>query len=294
MNMTTTSRMSWILLGVLLFLSLGEGLYTLRLGNRLTEVGNRLESTVSVQGETIQKLARGFSEADERFAGLQKDIGSTRKRLGTAQAELQRTRQLSSQLAQQHKETKETAEQLASQLGQLQQEQAVTKGTVGNLSSDVSGVKQEVSLTKEELASTRSDLQRVVGDLGVQSGLIARNRDDLAELRLRGERDYYEFDLRKIKQPQLFGTVALALQKTDVKRQKYTLRLVADDRTIEKKDKTVNEPVQFYQNGYRQPTEIVVNQIYKDRIVGYVSVPKQKEARSAAAASGPAGPMGKS
>ena len=286
MNEIKTMRTTWILFGVLFLFSLGEGLYTLRLSKQFTEIGDRLESTVSMQGETIQKLTRGLSEADDRFTGLQNDIGSTQKRLGTAQAELQRTRQLSSQLARQHKETKEAAEQLSSQLGQLQQEQVATKGTVGNLSSDVSGVKQEVGLTKEELATTRSDLQRMVGDLGVQSGLIARNHDELAELRLRGERDYYEFDLRKIKQPQRFGTVALALQKTDVKRQKYTLRLVADDRTIEKKDKTVNEPVQFYQDGSRQPTEIVVNQIYKDRIVGYVSVAKQKEVRSAAAAFG--------
>ena len=291
MNEIKTMRTTWVLFGVLFLFSLGEGLYILRLNRQFAEIGNRLESTVSMQGETIQKLTRGLSEADDRFTGLQNDIGSTQKRLGTAQAELQRTRQISSQLAKQHKET---AEQLSSQLGQLQQEQVATMGTVGYLSSDVSGVKQEVGLTKEELATTRSDLQRMVGDLGVQSGLIARNHDELAELRLRGERDYYEFDLRKVKQPQRFGTVALALQKTDVKRQKYTLRLVADDRTIEKKDKTVNEPVQFYQDGYRQPTEIVVNQIYKDRIVGYVSVPKQKEARSAAGTSGPAGPMGAS
>lgn len=129
MNEIKTYRTTWILFGVLLLFSLGEGLYTLRLGNRLTDVGNRLESTVSMQGETIQKLARGLSEADERFTGLQNDIGSTQKRLGTAQAELQRTRQLSNQLARQHKET-------ADQLGQLQQEQVATKGTVGNLSSD--------------------------------------------------------------------------------------------------------------------------------------------------------------
>jgi len=96
-------------------------------------------------------------------------------------------------------------------------------------------------------------------------------------LKLRGERDYYEFDLRKTKQPQKYGAgVALQLKKTDVKRQKYTVNLLADDKTIEKKDKNTNEPVQFYQQGYRIPSEVVVNQISKDRIVGYISVPKQK------------------
>ena len=109
---------------------------------------------------------------------------------------------------------------------------------------------------------------------------MATNRNELAELRLRGERDYFEFDLRKTKQPQKYtGGVALQLKKTDVKRQKYTVDLIADDRRIEKKDKNTNEPVQFYQQGQRVPAEIVVNQILKDRIVGYISMPKVKESR---------------
>ena len=118
----------------------------------------------------------------------------------------------------------------------------------------MSEVKQDVNSTKEQLASTRNDLQRVVGDLGVQSGLIAHNGQELAELKLLGERGYQEFDIRKSNQPQRVGNIAITLKKTDLKRQKFTVNLVVDDRTIEKKDKTVNEPVQFYQDGYRQPT----------------------------------------
>jgi hypothetical protein len=178
------------------------------------------------------------------------------------------------------KQQKESAENLTGQLGALQEAQASTSGTVGTLSTDVTGVKQEVSTTKQDLASTRSELQRVIGDLGIQSGLVAHNRDELSELKLRGERDYFEFDLRKTKQPQKYiGGVALQLKKTDTKRQKYTVDLISDDRKIEKKDKNTNEPVQFYQQGQRVPAEIVVNQIYKDRIVGYISMPKQREAR---------------
>jgi hypothetical protein len=191
---------------------------------------------------------------------------------------LQRTRQITAQLAQQQRQS---AEVLSSQLGQLQLEQETTKGTVGNISTDVTGVRQEVAQTKQDLASTRSELQRVVGDLGVQSDLVARNRTELAELRALGMRDYYEFDLRKTKQPQKVGDVSILLKKTDVKRQKFTFNLIADDRTIEKKDKTVNEPVQFYQDGSRQVAEIVINQIYKDRIVGYVSAPKKVARQSA-------------
>ncbi|MBI4459775.1 MAG: hypothetical protein HY648_06930, partial [Acidobacteria bacterium] len=153
-------------------------------------------------------------------------------------------------------------------------------GSVGSLSTDVTGVRAEVKSTKEDLEATRSELKRVVGDLGVQSDLVAHNRAELEELKRLGTRDYVEFDLTKNKRAQRVGLVQLELKNTDVKKQKYTVNLIVDDRSIEKKDKTVHEPVQFYQEGYTGATEIVVNQVYKDRIVGYVSVPKKRESRT--------------
>ena len=280
MNIQQSPRTLWIALSVLFALSLTEGIAVVGLNHRIQKIGNKLETSFSAQGETIRKLSRNVEQAD---ANLQGNFRQAEERLGRTQAELQRTQRLSNMLAQQHKETEE---QLANRLGQLQQEQTATQGSVGNLTTDFSGVKQEVSLTKEELASTRSELQRVIGDLGVQSDLIAHNHTELAELRQRGEREYQEFDLRKSNTPFRVGVVSLQLRKTDLKRQKYTLHLIADDRAIEKKDKTANEPVQFYQEGYRQPTEIVVNQIFKDRIVGYVSFPMQRESRRARSAVG--------
>ena len=287
------SPATMILLVVALFIALGDGFYSYHLGQQAAEMRNNIQSAISSQGETIQKLSQQLAETGDHFTSLMQDVSSTKDHLGSTQGELKKTRQMAAALA---KQQKESSEQLTGQLGQLQQEQSTTQGTVGTLSSDVtgvksdvSGVKQDVNTTKEQLAATRNDLQRVVGDLGVQSDLVAHNGQELAELKLRGERNYVEFDVRKSSQPQRVGNIAIALKKTDMKRQKFTINLVVDDRTIEKKDKTVNEPVQFYQDGYRQPTEIVANHIYKDRIVGYVSVPKKKEPRITASAAQPAG-----
>jgi len=270
--MDTTSmsrRVVLILSGALLLLGLGGWLYAYR----LTKTEQNLQARVNAQGEAIQKLSHTLAEAMERTADLQGEVAFAKQRLGTTQVELRKTQQQSAiQLARQQK-------QLSNKLGELQQEQAATQGTVGNLSSDVAGVKEGLNSTKDQIASTRSDLQRMVGDLGVQSDLIARNHSEIEELRQRGERDYIEFDVRKSKEPERVGNIAIGLKKTDVKRQRFTINLLADDRTIEKKEKTVNEPVQFYQAGFRQTSEIVVNQIYKDRIVGYLSVPKKKEGR---------------
>jgi septal ring factor EnvC (AmiA/AmiB activator) len=198
--------------------------------------------------------------------------------------ELRKAQQGSAKLARQQQAT---AKEWDSQLGNLKQQQAETQGTVGSLSTDVASVKSDLSSASEQISSTRSDLQRVVGDLGVQSGLIARNSSELEELRRLGERDYYEFTLGKTKRPERVGNISINLKKVDAKRQRFTLNLVADDHSIEKKDKTLNEPVQFYLAGYRQPSEIVVNQIYKDRIQGYLSVPKKKEDRSSMSEAGP-------
>jgi len=260
------------------------------LSSQLDQVNGELRKAVEAQtsqGEVLQQIAGRLDLADARDSEIQGQVAQTQARLGSAQSELQRTRQQTTQttlaaaeLARQQREAQEAAQQLASQLGQLQQEQVTTKGSVGNLSTDIAGVRGDVKSTKDDLAATRSELQRVIGDLGVQSDLVAHNRTELDELKLRGERDYIEFNLRRSDRIQRVGNLRLELKRTDPKKQKYTVNLVVDDQTIEKKDKNVYEPVQFYQEGFRAPTEIVVNKIERDRITGYISSPKKKEDRA--------------
>ena len=270
---------SWVpvlLLTILILLTSGGlGYYSyqlnLRMEGRMEEMKTGFEGTFASQNEILQGIGQRLDQGDERYASLQGEFAVTRERLGLTRNELQRARQISSELAEQQKSS---AELLTNQLDQLQEEQVSTKGSVGTLTVDVDEVKEEVKTTQDLLASTQTELQRVKGDLGVQSDLIAHNAQELDSLRELGERAYFEFDLRKTRRPQRVGQIALQLRKTDVKRQKYTIHLVADDRTIEKKDKTVHEPVQFYRPGDGLPTEIVVNQIFKDRIVGYISTPK--------------------
>jgi hypothetical protein len=130
--------------------------------------------------------------------------------------------------------------------------------------------------TKTDLEATKGKLERTVGDQGVMSGLIARNHDDLEELKRRGERNYYEFTLQKTKTPQRVGPIQLNLTKADAKKSKYTMMVFADDRQIEKKDRTAGEPVQFYVGSSRMaPYEIVVFNVGKNQVTGYLSTPKE-------------------
>ncbi len=165
-------------------------------------------------------------------------------------------------------------EQVASEFSQVRQAADQTSARITEVSTDVGKVDTRVSETRATLDKTIADLKQVNGDMGVMSGLIATNAQEVAALRELGDRNYYEFQLGKSHEPQKVGEISVRLKKTDVKRNKYTMDVFADDKRIEKKDKTTNEPVQFYVAGARQPYEIVVYEVQKGQIVGYLSTPK--------------------
>jgi septal ring factor EnvC (AmiA/AmiB activator) len=160
-----------------------------------------------------------------------------------------------------------------------QQNQQVA-AKVADVATDVGSVKTQVANTQSDLQKTINDLKSTRGDLGVQSGLIATNANELQALKLRGERNYIDIKLGKTKQPVRFGDITLKLEKVDPKRNKFTVLLMADDKPMEKKDKNIFEPVQFYTaKGGHIPYEIVINNISKDQIVGYLSTPKVEATR---------------
>ena len=145
---------------------------------------------------------------------------------------------------------------------------------IGEVSTDLTGAKGDITATKQDLEATKANLTSTIGDLGVQSGLIARNQEDLEQLKRQGERRIFEIHLTKSKTSTHVGPIQLTLTKTDPKKSKYTMTVLADDKTIEKKDKTAEEPVQFYVKGTPHPYEIVIFDVTKDNVNGYLSLPK--------------------
>lgn len=249
-----------------------------------------LRSELSKQRETLSTEIAGLKETAslsgdaqrQRLEALQNELGSARQQAVMAANQAKRealsradqmARRLSDEQQQQH-------QQVASQLNEVKEAATSANTKLDSVTSDVSTVRSEVASTKSELDRTIADLKRVTGDLGVTSGLVATNSQELAALRRLGERDYVEFTLGKTKQPQRVGHIMLKLKKADAKRNRYTVDLWADDKRIEKKDRTINEPVQFYIANARQPYEIVINQVGKDRIVGYLAAPKEQVKRA--------------
>jgi hypothetical protein len=201
---------------------------------------------------------------------------------GQAKVEAQKhAQELAARLQLEQARQEKAAAEMKSELTQAVtnvEQAATTKFT--EVSTEVGNVKTEVQSAKSELEKTIQDLKRVRGDLDGTSSLVATNGKELQALRQIGERNYFEFNITKSKEPRRVGDVAIVLKKTDAKRNRFTIELLADDKRVEKKDKNLNEPVQFYVSKARQPYELVVNEVKKDQIVGYLATPKVQASRN--------------
>ena len=277
----------WVpLVLVVLFLALAGSIYV-GYSSR-TQLENELTAANTKADNRADLLTKEMQQMDDRFAQLRGQLDVTSQKLGLTQDELARARTLAQQIQKQQQEgNAQLATQLSAQIGQVKTE-ADTK--IGQVSTDLSGAKTDIASTKKDLDDTKARLTSTVGDLGVQSGLIAHTRDDLEALRRLGDRNIFEFTLAKAKNPQRVGPIQITLRSVDAKHFKYTMTVVADDKSIEKKDRTAEEPVQFYVRGARAPYEIVVFDVTKDHIGGYLSTPKDVTQAAAAppAAAAPA------
>ncbi|MFN0169634.1 MAG: hypothetical protein ACKV22_24695 [Bryobacteraceae bacterium] len=162
-------------------------------------------------------------------------------------------------------------QQVASQLGEVRQ---AASDKFNSVSTELTQVKTQVASTHEELERTVIDLKTVRGDMGVQSGLIATNAKELSALRKLGERNYFDFHLERSKDPRRVGDISVILKRTDAKKNRFTLEIIVGDIKTEKKDRSINEPVQFYVDKSSIPYELVVNEVQKNYVIGYLAAPK--------------------
>jgi chromosome segregation ATPase len=219
----------------------------------------RIDSSAAVQHsrqtiDTLQSHLREQRRAAERAVGQAKI--DAQKRVETLQA------------------------QVATEQAQQQQAINAVKETADTATTKLANVSTDVQNTKSELEQTVANLKRVTGDVDNHASLIATNGKELDALKALGERNYSEFTITKSKQPTRVADITVQLKKVDVKRNKFTIAITVDDKLVEKKDRTINEPIQFYTSKARQPDEIVVNQVRKDTIVGYLATPKVQTPRT--------------
>jgi F0F1-type ATP synthase membrane subunit b/b' len=249
---------------VALVAALGGLIWSYTLSGRL----ENQKADLADAADQNKKLAAELRETDARLKVATEELGNS---LGLTQKQMEARaqdiirREDAQDASNQRLETaqKQTAQQVSS-----------VSNEVSSVKTDVGGVKSDVAKTQNELATTISQLQSMQGDLGGHSTLIARNHEELEILKHKGDRNYYEFTVNKGEKKPV-GTVTIELKKTDNKKGKLTLMVYADDKKYEKKDRNVNEPLQFYSGKSPALYEIVVNSINsKNQISGYLATPK--------------------
>ena len=244
---------------------------------------SQVKETADVQSQLAAQNTALQGTVSDLQAKLSDQETQTSQSIAKVQTAAQRHADVAASKVEQALEKKNADQQEA-----INAELTGVKNTASDTASKVDGVSSSVDTVKTDLASTKAvadrtaaDLQRASGDMGVMSGLIATNGKQINQLRALGDRNIYEFTISKKSGMQRVGDVQMRLTKADAKHNRYTMVVMADDKLIEKKDKTTNEPVQFYAaQGSRTPYEVVVNEVGKDTIKGYLATPKVSTARN--------------
>lgn len=217
-------------------------------------------------------LGAELDRTNAAIADLKNQLQMTDQKLGLTEDELASARSMAVAVRKDEKKQQAASNALRQQIGQVQQ-QASTQ--FGQVSDALNSTKTDMASARKDIDDTKSKLTTAIGDLGIQSGLIARNHEEVEELKRLNERNIFEFKLAKEKLPQHVGPIQLTLRKINEKHQTFTIDIIADDRSVERKDKTLEEPIQFYTRTSHVLEEIVVYDVKKDSISGYLSTPKE-------------------
>ena len=256
---------------------------------KLGDMGAEWMKTREALNAELAKFNNASSTADavrdKTLAALKSELEKARSLAArnatgrSSEEALRRVQEVTSRLGAAEQKLRESQAQVAAELNGVKQVATSANTNLAAVTTEVREVRDDIANTRTQLNGTIADLRRVTGDLGLVSGLIATNGKEIAALRQLGDRNYAEFTVSKSKDAVRVADVWVLLKKTDTGRNRYTIELRADDRKLEKRDRAVNEPVQFYVSNHKQPYELVVNKIGKNQIAGYLATPKPPSSR---------------
>jgi hypothetical protein len=246
-----------------------------RLQDLQTAMGGQIKASQQDADQKISGLEQKQAQDDAATTALQSDLGVVTKRLRLTQGELKTARDEAAQIR----------DDAQKQIAAVDDNVSSVKTELSTKASadDLNTTNGNVTAVKTDLDGTKNDLSMARSELGT---LIAKNHDEIDVLRRMGERDYVEFTISGRNKPQKVGNVTVELKGVNAKKNQFDVALTVDDVRTEKSKRTVNEPIIFYPQGSHQADEFVVNTVGKDKITGYVSIPKSGATTSAATTSG--------
>lgn len=270
-----------LLIGILVLLVASNIFLFVQLDHVRTDNKNDMTKLTTEFNTAMERMRLDSSEevrrSTRRVEELQAQLAQSRRAAEVAVGQAKIDAQKRVQMLQEKMAGEQAAQQQA--IAAVKQTADTASTQLQTVSSDVGSVKTDLGNTKTQLEQTIANLKRATGELDNHASLIATNGKELQALKELGERNYSEFTISKSKKPTRVADVTVELKKADPKHNKFTIAITADDKTVEKKDRNINEPIQFYTSKARQPDEIVVNQVRKDTIVGYLATPKVQNAR---------------
>ena len=258
-----------VALAVVSLVALGAG-WTASTRSKQLEQSFAAQAQASKQNDDV--ISQRLAKAEDTNAQLEGELSVVTDKMKLTEGELSKARS----------QAKKIKEDDAKELAEMQNQtnaQLATKASV----DDVNKIGTDVNGVKTDLDTTKNNLQMARGEFGT---LIARNHDEVEELRRLGERDYYEFTIDKKNSREKVGNLMVELHATNLKKSQYGVTIFVDDQRHDKRNLTANEPLYFFESGARAPLEFVVNQVGKDKITGYLSVPKANATHAQAATSG--------
>ncbi len=271
-----------ILFGAVVALLAGTGYNFYQVSQLKAQIG-KYQTSVQQELDKVAEANTMTSQSHRRSMEALRDQLETARRqanMAAGEAKTEALKKVDEAKAELETEQKQAQEQTNAQISTVKAAADTANTKIESVGTEVTAVKGDVATTKSQLEKTIANLTKTIGDVNGQGVLIATNGKELQALRALGDRNYIEFTIHKAKQPQKVGDVFVELKKADPKRYRYTIELTADDKKVEKKDRTINEPLQFLTSKARQPYEIVVNDVKKDMIVGYLSIPKVLNGRN--------------
>ncbi len=266
-----------LLLGFLL--ALAGNVYQFVKSQHLARELAAIQHNLQAQITRLSDATSGaFDVTEHRFEQLNRLQESTAAAIIDARSELRRNNtQVATHLEDRNQELAQKNQELTAQLTALKQD---ISARLQNTSTKLDTADAKLQHVFTETDRNRADLKRVAGDLNAVTAKLATSAKPVATLPqpaaappIPPARKHLPFDLLTTKVPTRIGEIQIAIRSTDPKNNRYTMDLYTGDKVARGKDCAINEAVQFYLAGNPLPYEVVVNQVWKDEVIGYVSAP---------------------
>jgi len=250
---------------------------------------NLLRLVVSAQKENAA-LRKNLSHSEEDFrgslvrfhtelSGLQEQLANARQQadssLEAARAATVYADTVGGKLERKRRDQEKRQQQLSAQLSQVERSTDETSERLAGISNEVGGVRETLASVRADATRNIDELRHARGDVSELKNGVATNSKQIETLRELGDKQIVEFNLTKSAGLQRVGDIQVKLNRTDEKHNTFTLEIAADDKLVEKRDRTINEPVEFFVSSKpTQPYELVVNEVGKNTVKGYLATPK--------------------